>query len=60
MTAAEACGHMVPFFRDRLDTPDPRFLTEKLIVLALGFLCFLLCTAAACRKSVCSFAALDL
>lgn len=58
--AAETCCHTVPFFRDRLDTPDPQFLTEKLAVLGLGLLCFVLLTAAACRSSERSFESLDL
>lgn len=60
MLAAETCDHVVPFFRDCLDTPDPQFLAEKLTVLLFGLLCFFLCTAAAYRKSVRSFGALDL
>lgn len=30
MVVFEACAHTVPFVRDRLDTPDPAFLGEKL------------------------------
>lgn len=60
MIAAETCDHAVPFFRDRLDTRDPLFLKEKLIVLAIGFAVFAILTWAAYRKSVHSFEALDL
>ena len=34
MVVFEACAHTVPFVRDRLDTPDPAFLGEKLTLLA--------------------------
>lgn len=60
IAAAETCDHTVPFFRDRLDTPDPGFLPEKLAVLAAGLAIFALLTAAAYRKSVRNFEALDL
>lgn len=60
MIAAETCDHAVPFFRDRLDTRDPLFLKEKLIVLAIGLTVFAVLTATAYRRSVRSFEALDL
>lgn len=58
--AAETCCHVVPFFRDRLDTPDPQFLSEKLVVLLAGLFCFALLTAAACRSAERRFEACDL
>lgn len=60
ITAAETCDHVLPFMRDRLDTPDPRFVTEKLIMLAAGVVIFCLLTAAAYVKSARSFEKLDL
>lgn len=60
IAAAETCDHVVPFVHDRLDTPDPQNLTAKLILLAVGGLLFALCTAAAYRRSVRNFEALDL
>ena len=60
IVAAEALAHVAPFFRDRLDTPDPMFLTEKLAVLAFGILLFSALTCLAYRISVRRFVALDL
>lgn len=58
--AAETCDHAVTFFRDELDTPDPRFLPAKLAVLGAGLLAFIALTAVAYRRSVRDFAAQDL
>ena len=60
MLCAEVCVHTVPFFRDRLDTPDPAFLAEKLVVLAAGAVVYAVLTWAACRRSVRLFEPLDL
>lgn len=60
MIVAEAATYVVPLFRDRLDTPDPQFLPEKLATLALGLLVYALLTLLAYRKSIRSFQALDL
>ncbi|MDD3214093.1 MAG: ABC-2 transporter permease [Eubacteriales bacterium] len=57
---AETAAHAVPFFRDRLDTPDPQFLPEKLLVLGVGLAAYILFTWAACRISAKRFIALDL
>lgn len=56
----ETLDHVLALFRDRLDTPDPRFLSEKLIVLALGTAAYVLSTALTYRKSVKTFDKLDL
>ena len=56
----EVLAHAVPFFRDRLDTPDPQFLPEKLITLAIGAALYALLTLAACKISVKRFEALDM
>lgn len=57
---AEALTHVVPFFRDRLDTKDTEFITEKLLVLACGIIIYLVLTLISYRKSVESFEKLDL
>lgn len=57
---AETCDHIVPFLRDKLDTPDPQFLFAKLVVLAIGLAVFAALTLLAYRRSVRSFEALDL
>ncbi len=57
---AEALVYVVPLFRDKLDTPDPQFLTEKLIVLACGIVIYAALTALAFVKSRRSFLKLDL
>ena len=36
IAAVEVMTHVVPFFRDKLDTPDTEYVPEKLIVLAAG------------------------
>ena len=59
MLVMEASCFAVPFVRDRLDTPDPAHLPEKLCVLAAGAAVFVLLTALAHRKSVRSFEKLD-
>lgn len=56
---AESCCFALPFARERLDTPDPQYLPEKLCVLAGGVVLFVLLTAIAYRKSVRSFEKLD-
>ena len=56
----EACTHVVPLFRDRLDTPDPAYLAEKLVVLGIGALLYILLTSLALRRSQQLFARQDL
>lgn len=56
----ETLTHILPFFRNRLDTPDPQFLPQKLAVLGLGLIVFAVCTWFARRISVKRFVALDL
>lgn len=58
--AAEACAFAVPFVRDRLDTPDPLFLMEKLATLAAGIAVFVWLTWLGCRKACTSFEGLDI
>ena len=56
----ETSTHVVPFVRDQLNTKDPQFLGEKLIVLATGLIVYAILTAIAYWKSARSFEALDL
>ena len=56
----EVCTHLIPFLRDQLDTPDPQYLTEKLILLAVGILLFAVLTWAAYQNAVRRFEAQDL
>jgi hypothetical protein len=60
IAAVEVCAHAVPFVRDRLDTPDPQFLPEKLIALAVGLIVFGLLTEFSYKKSVFLFERQDL
>lgn len=57
---AETADHIIPFMRDQLDTPDPQFLREKSIVLAVGVLLYAAFTLFARRRAFRSFEALDL
>ncbi len=56
----ETLAHVLPFFRLRLDTPDPQFLAEKLVVLFIGAALYALLTFIACRISVKRFEGLDM
>ncbi len=60
ITVMETLTHILPFFRDCLDTPDPRFLGEKLPVLGIGILGYGLMTLLALRRAERNFEALDL
>ena len=60
MFLLEALTHIVPFFRDRLDTPDPMWLGEKLAALAVGAALYAAMTWLACRRAMRTFEALDL
>ena len=60
MMVVEVPVHILPFFRDRLDTVGPQFLGEKLIVLAVGIILFVLLTLIAYRTSVKNFEKQDL
>lgn len=44
IVVVEVLTHALPFFRDKLDTPDTEFITEKLIVLAVGIVIFIAAT----------------
>lgn len=60
MLAAEAAVHALPFAREVLDTPDPLFFQQKLVVLAAGLALFFLLTGVSYQLSVRSFESLDL
>jgi hypothetical protein len=60
ITVAEGLTHILPFFRDQLDTPDPQYLAAKLAVLAAGIAVFTLANLLAVRISERRFTALDL
>ncbi len=57
---SEAAPHFIPFFQDRLDTPDPQFLPQKLLVLFSGAIAYLVFTLLAWRVSQKRFERLDL
>lgn len=57
---AETLTHTLPLFRDQLDTPDPSFLSIKLLFLGLGIGLYLLMTWRAAIVSARRFDALDL
>lgn len=59
IVVVEVLSHVVPFMRDRLDTPDPAFLMEKVIVLILGVIIYALLTMASMGKSIKAFEKLD-
>lgn len=56
---AESCVHAIPFFRDKLDTPDSAYLSIKLVVLFVGIAFYIVLTGAAYQKSVKNFDKLD-
>lgn len=60
MLVLETLTHIAPFFRDRLDTPDPAYLEEKLAALAVGVALYAAMTWLAYRRAVKAFEALDL
>jgi hypothetical protein len=60
MTIMETLTHALPFFRNRLDTKDPEYLSAKLIVLAVGVLVYGMLTWLAYRRAVRAFEKLDL
>ena len=52
--------YALPFVRDCLDTPDPQFVTEKLIYLGIALAFFAAATALAVRLSEKRFEGQDL
>lgn len=60
MLIAEVLVHLVPLFRDQLDTPDPQFLVPKLLTLLIGFAGFALMTLTTYLHCANRFEGLDL
>jgi len=60
ITVMETLTHILPFFRDRLDTVDALFFKEKLIVLVLGAVAYVLFTKIAYALSVKNFEKQDI
>ena len=58
--ALEALAHAAPFVRERLDTPDPLFLGDKLIYTAICAAGFAVLTGFALRRAGRAFERLDL
>lgn len=56
----EVCSFTVPFFRDKLDTPSPLFMAEKLIVLGIGIIFYIALTYISLRVSRARFERLDM
>lgn len=54
------CCYTLPLFRDRLDTPDPQFLPDKLVFLCAGIVFYALSTWLALRLSQKRFESLDI
>lgn len=59
IAATETLVHVLPFLRDRMDTPDPMYLKEKLCFLAAGAALYLAMTLAAYRRAVKNFESQD-
>ncbi len=56
----ESCSFIVPFFRDKLDTPSPLYMTEKLTVLGIGIAVYIVLTYVSLRISCSKFEKLDM
>ncbi|MBQ2978264.1 MAG: ABC-2 transporter permease [Clostridia bacterium] len=56
----EIGAHALPFMRNTLDTPDPQFLPEKILILLLGIFCYASLTFLSWRCSIKTFEQLDL
>lgn len=52
--------YAAPFFKNRLDTPDPQYIAEKLVLLAVGIAAFFLLTLAAYKLSAKRFERQDI
>jgi hypothetical protein len=59
MVVLEAFVFAVPFFRDQLNTKDPMYLPQKLVMLAIGVAVYVIFTGIAYRKSTSTFEKLD-
>ena len=52
--------HTIPFVQNCLDTPDPKYLEYKLIVLGAGIVLYLIMTIWVCKASIKNFEKQDL
>ncbi len=57
---SEAATNIFPFFRDKLDTPDPQFFGYKMMILAIGIILFSLLTLLTYAKAVKLFRVQDI
>ena len=60
IAVAESCSFAVPFFRDRLDTPDTEYVGYKLIVLGVGITIYIVLTLLAFKRAARSFEKQDI
>lgn len=60
IAAAEACSFALPFFRDKLDTPNWLYPAEKCAILAAGAAFYAIITFIVARVAAKRFEALDL
>lgn len=61
LVTIDAVGtHVIPFMRDYLDTPDPKYLGYKLVALGIGIVLYVVMTIGAYRISIKNFEQQDL
>lgn len=58
--ASETLTHILPFLRDRMDTPDSMYLGQKLVFLLAGAVLYLVMTLAAYGRAVRNFEGQDI
>lgn len=57
---AEVLEHIIPFLKDKIDTYDNVYVLEKLIILAVGFVIYVIFTVISYRKALKNFENQDL
>ena len=61
LVTIDAVGtHVIPFMRDYLDTPDPKYLEYKLVALGIGIVLYVVMTIGVYRISIKNFEQQDL
>lgn len=61
LVTIDAVGtHVIPFMRDYLDTPDPKYWGYKLVALGIGIVLYVVMTIGVCRISIKNFEQQDL
>lgn len=60
ITLTEGCTHVIPWFRDRLDTLGGAYLLEKGLVLTIGIICYILLTTYSFQRAIRNFSRQDL